>query len=101
MSGLEGLAWVDVNDEYNLTCIVEQAKPKVRVHWLIHETLEEAVNKVEDEDDGLKKTTGTLANYKFQMSPARQKVSCVITSWDNKTDVKDEREYNTFDVYCK
>ena len=93
--------WVATELPYNPVCTVEEAKPQVNVIWMINDVTENAVVEVTDVGtEGLKKTTATLVSYSFSRDPEKQKVSCIVTSWGDNTNILDRWDIYP-DVYCK
>ena len=101
MSGLPDLNWVDVEESYSLTCTVDEARPKVRVLWVIDGDIQWNTDQGvgEPDEDGIVSVVGTWT-HKFDQDAEKQLVKCQVNK-DVSSEKIYEETYTNVDVYCE
>ena len=102
MTGLDHTDWVDIDQSYELTCILDQVDTLYRIYWVVNDVLQEGTHTevTPPGTGGMKTLTGTWT-HTFTRNQGVQDLKCRVTDWDNISHNITEAMYKTVNVYCE
>ena len=91
--------WVEVGEDYEFTCEVEQIKPRAALHWQINnqEIITTGTNIVDNKDTSVRLTSKITSNFTQDNDVS---IKCLVTSETNVTEEIESTQWKV-DIYCK